>query len=131
MQVPSNAMLNYAGRPSLYIGFFVCAWGLVSLLTSQVKSAGGIIAARFILGFVEAPFFAGVLFYLSKWYTKTELSLRMAMFYSGSLLSGAFGNLIAAGILKGLRGKRGLDAWQWLYIIEGTITIAVSISSLL
>lgn len=23
MQVPSNAMLNYAGRPSWYIGFFV------------------------------------------------------------------------------------------------------------
>lgn len=23
MQVPSNALLNYAGRPSLYIGFFV------------------------------------------------------------------------------------------------------------
>jgi len=126
MQVPSNAMLNYAGRPSLYIGFFVVAWGLVSLLTSQVKSAGGIIAARFVLGFVEAPFFAGVLFYLSKWYTKSELSLRMAMFYSGSLLSGAFGNLIAAGILKGLAGKRGLGAWQWLYIIEGSITMFVS-----
>lgn len=25
MQVPSNALLNYAGRPSLYIGFFVRA----------------------------------------------------------------------------------------------------------
>lgn len=24
MQVPSNALLNYAGRPSWYIGFFVC-----------------------------------------------------------------------------------------------------------
>lgn len=23
MQIPSNALLNYAGRPSLYIGFFV------------------------------------------------------------------------------------------------------------
>lgn len=23
MQVPSNALLNYAGRPSIYIGFFV------------------------------------------------------------------------------------------------------------
>lgn len=25
MQVPSNALLNYAGRPSIYIGFFVSA----------------------------------------------------------------------------------------------------------
>ena len=113
MQVPSNAMLNFSGRPSFYLGFFVTAWGLVSCLTSQVTSYGDIVACRFILGLVEAPFFAGVLFYLSKWYTKGELNLRMSIFYAGSLLSGAFGNLIAAGILKGLAGKRGLAAWQW------------------
>ena len=127
MQVPSNAILNYVGRPSLYIGFFVMIWGMVSALTSQVKSAGGIIACRFILGFVEAPFFAGVLYYISKWYTRRELSVRMAVFYSGSLVSGAFGNLIAAGILKGLSGKRGYAAWQWLYIIEGSITVFLGI----
>jgi MFS family permease len=127
MQVPSNALLNFSGRPSWYIGFFVIAWGLVSLLTSQVKTAGDIIACRFILGLVEAPFFAGVLFYLSKWYTKGELNLRMSIFYAGSLLSGAFGSLIAAGILHGLAGKRGLSAWQWLYIIEGSITMFIGI----
>ncbi|KAF7591605.1 hypothetical protein BBP40_001304 [Aspergillus hancockii] len=128
MQVPSNLLLNYMGRPSLYLGFFTTAWGLVSTLTSQVTSYGGIVACRFILGLVEAPFFAGVLFYLSKWYTKKELALRMSIFYSGSLLSGAFGNLIAAGILKGLAGHRGISAWQWLYIIEGCITIVVGLT---
>lgn len=127
MQVPSNLLLNYSGRPSLYLGFFVCAWGLVSALTSQVKTYGQIVACRFLLGLVEAPFFAGVLFYLSKWYSKSELSLRMAIFYSGSLISGAFGNLIAAGILSGLAGARGMDAWQWLYIIEGSITIVIGL----
>lgn len=44
----------------------------------------------------------------------------MSIFYSGALLAGAFGNLIAAGILDGLAGKRGIAAWRWLYIIEGT-----------
>lgn len=52
MQIPSNLLLNYMGRPSLYLGFWICAWGLVSALTSQVQSYGGIVAARFILGFV-------------------------------------------------------------------------------
>lgn len=127
MQVPSNALLNLSGRPSWYLGFFTMIWGLVSLLTSQVKDFGDIVACRFILGVVEAPFFAGVLFYLSKWYTKSELNLRMSIFYSGSLLSGAFGSLIASGILKGLAGVRGLAAWQWLYIIEGSVTMAVGL----
>lgn len=127
MQVPSNLALNYMGRPSLYLGFFTTAWGLVSCLTSQVKNYGGIVACRFILGLVEAPFFAGVLFYLSKWYTKSELNLRMSIFYSGSLISGAFGSLIAAGILSGLNGSLGMSAWQWLYIIEGSITMFVGL----
>lgn len=96
-QVPSNLVLNHLGRPSLYLGFFTTAWGLVSALTSLVNSYAGIVICRFVLGIVEAPFFAGVLFYLSKWYTKEELNLRMSIFYSGSLISGAFGNLIAAG----------------------------------
>lgn len=69
-----------------------------------------------------------MLFYLSKWYTKSELNLRMSIFYSGSLISGAFGSLIAAGILEGLAGKRGLSAWQWLYIIEGSITVAIGLT---
>ena len=70
----------------------------------------------------------GILFYLSKWYTKKELNLRMAIFFSGSLIAGAFGNLIAAGILDGLDGALGHSAWRWLYIIEGVITIALGIA---
>ncbi|EFE38077.1 MFS transporter [Trichophyton verrucosum HKI 0517] len=127
MQVPSNLLLNYMGRPSLYLGGFTVAWGAVSALTSLVHTYQQIVVCRFLLGLVEAPFFAGVLFYLSKWYTKRELSLRMSIFYSGSLISGAFGSLIAAGILNGLAGARGLSAWRWLYIIEGVITIAVGL----
>ncbi|KAK3117172.1 hypothetical protein LTR53_001751 [Teratosphaeriaceae sp. CCFEE 6253] len=128
MQVPSNMLLNWCGRPSYYIGAWTIAWGLVSALTSQVQTYSHIVACRFILGFVEAPFFPGVLFYLSKWYTKKELNLRMSIFYSGSLLAGAFGNLIAGGILNGLDGAHGIAAWRWLYIIEGVITVAVGIA---
>ncbi|KAJ4412250.1 hypothetical protein N0V91_000719 [Didymella pomorum] len=130
MQVPSNLILNWVGRPSLYLGCATVVWGLVSCVTSQVSSYGGIVAARFILGIVEAPFFPGALFYLSKWYTKEELAKRNAIFYAGSLVSGAFGSLIAAGILSGLNGHLGLAAWQWLYIIEGAITMAVGLAAI-
>lgn len=51
----------------------------------------------------------------------------MSIFYSGSLVSGAFGNLIAAGILSGLNHKHGLSPWQWLYILEGSITVFIGI----
>lgn len=93
-QVPSNLVLNHLGRPSLYLGTFIIIWGSVSALTCLVKDFQQIVACRFVLGLVEAPFFPGVLFFLSKWYTKSELNLRMSIFYSGSLISGAFGSLL-------------------------------------
>lgn len=52
MQVPSNLLLNYAGRPAFYLGFFITAWGLVSALTSLVTNYRQIVALRFLLGFV-------------------------------------------------------------------------------
>jgi hypothetical protein len=58
-QVPSNLLLNHLGRPSLYLGFFVCAWGLVSALTCLVTNFAGIVVCRLFLGFMEAPFFPG------------------------------------------------------------------------
>lgn len=52
-------MLNYCGRPSWYLGFFIIAWGLVSAVTSQVHNYAGILAMRVLLGLTEAPFFPG------------------------------------------------------------------------
>jgi MFS family permease len=69
------------------------------------------------------------LYYLSCWYTRSELGFRTAILYSGSLLSGAFSGLIAAGITGNLDGARGLRAWRWLFIIEGAITVAIAFIS--
>jgi MFS family permease len=67
---------------------------------------------------------------LSCWYTRKELGLRTALLYSGALISGAFSGLIAAGITANLTGVRGYNAWQWLFIIEGVITIAVAFAAI-
>ena len=123
MQIPSNLFLNKIGKPALYLPTVMIIWGVISAATAGAQSYGGLIAIRFFLGFVEAAYFPGCLFFLSSWYTRKELGFRTAMLYSGALLSGAFSGLIAAGIKNGLDGARGLRAWRWLFIIEGVITI--------
>ncbi|KAJ5361139.1 MFS general substrate transporter [Penicillium brevicompactum] len=130
MQVPSNMILNKFGKPSIYLPGCMMAWGIVSTCTAATKSYGGLLACRFILGFVEAAYFPGCLYLLSAWYTRKELVKRTALLYSGSLISGAFSGLIAAGITNGLSGARGISAWRWLFIIEGAITVFVSLISI-
>lgn len=131
MQIPSNLLLNKIGKPALYLPACMIVWGIISTATSACESYKGLIACRFFLGFVEAAYFPGCLFFLSSWYTRKELALRTAILYSGSLISGAFGGLIAAGITGNMDGARGLRAWRWLFIIEGAATIVIAMSSFL
>ncbi|KAK0223194.1 MFS general substrate transporter [Armillaria fumosa] len=133
-QIPSNMILNYVQRPSLYIGGCVIAWGIVSALTGVTHSFKEILICRLFLGIpevkevpssilldinhVQAAFYPGTIYLLSSWYTKKELAFRSAILFSGLLISNAFGSLMAAGILGEMEGVRGIRAWRWLFYIE-------------
>ncbi|KAF2248079.1 MFS general substrate transporter [Trematosphaeria pertusa] len=119
MQLPSNMILAKV-RPSIYIPACAMLWSCVSASTSAVHSYGGIIAVRFVLGVVEAPFWPGAFYMLSSWCVFPELALRTAILYSGLVVATVFSGLIAAGVFAGLDGARGLAGWQWLFIIEGS-----------
>ncbi|KAG0697635.1 major facilitator superfamily domain-containing protein [Suillus ampliporus] len=123
MQVPGNMFLHWLERPSIFIPSCMAVWGMISVLT-------GVLLVRFFLGIVEAPFFPGVLFLISRWYKRDELAMRTSLVTCGSILSFGFGSLIASGILSSMQGKLGQAAWRWLFYIEGGITIFVAICAI-
>ena len=108
-------LLNYIGKPSLYLPISMMIWGMISCLTGIATNFVGALLTRFFLGFVEAAFFPGALFLISKWYTRKELGLRTAVLSCGNMISSAFGSLIASGILDGMQGKLGHSAWRFVY----------------
>ena len=55
--VPSNLFLNKIGKPALYLPTCMVIWGTISALTAACQSYGGLIACRFMLGFIEAAYF--------------------------------------------------------------------------
>ncbi|KAG1845722.1 MFS general substrate transporter [Suillus subalutaceus] len=74
-----------------------------------------ILILRLMLGFVEAAFFPGAIFLLSRWYKRNELGFRTALLACGSSISNAFSALIASGILASLDGTLGFTGWRWLF----------------
>ncbi|KAH8880214.1 MFS general substrate transporter [Thozetella sp. PMI_491] len=126
MQIPSNMILTRV-RPSLYLPFWTCVWSIVAASTAAVNNFGQLITVRLLLGVSEAPFFPGVYYLLSCWYTKKELGLRMAVLYSGLVVATAFSGLISAGVFAGLDEARGIAGWRWLYIIVGAINFLLSL----
>jgi MFS family permease len=81
--------------PTLVVGF-----GLVCLVTAFITSFGGFMAIRVLLGLFEGGMMPGITYYLSTWYRRHELALRIGIFVSAASLSGAFGGLLATAFLS-------------------------------
>jgi MFS family permease len=87
-----------------------------------VQNFAGLVTTRIFLGFFEGCLFPSMTLFLCNWYTREELGIRVAYLFIASALSGAFGGLIAFGILY-MNGVAGWSGWRWLYVLEGMITI--------
>lgn len=59
--------------------------------------------------------------------TNVHRSKRFIFFLSGSILSGAFGGIIAGVIAGNLDGALGIRGWRWLFIVEGVLTVGISL----
>lgn len=98
------------------------------MVTAFVTNFSNAAVVRFILGIFEAGMLPGIAYYLSRWYRKAELGFRLGLYIVMAPLAGAFGGLLASGILK-LPGIGGVHSWQQLFLVEGLITIGLSIIS--
>ncbi|KAH8893604.1 MFS transporter [Thozetella sp. PMI_491] len=119
-EIPSNLIIKKIG-PRIYIPVLCFSWGIISTLQCLVQNYAGVLACRFFLGMMEGGLFPGIILYLSEFYRRQELSLRIALFWSASSLSGAFSGLLAAAI-SNMNGVAGLAGWRWIFLLEGVFT---------
>lgn len=92
-----------------------------------VRNYSDFLAVRALLGLAEGGLLPGMVLYLSSMYTRSELALRIGLFYTTASLSGAFGGLLARG-LSAIPTTASIDAnWRWIMIIEGILTSIVGV----
>lgn len=100
------------------------------------------VALRLLLGICEAGLFPGAVYTISQWYTRgtvlfsrsiamgcshilAEVQTRYSLFYTISLFGAAFSGLLAYAFSR-MKGIEGLNAWRWIFIMEGLLTCAIS-----
>ncbi|KAG0648546.1 putative transporter [Hyphodiscus hymeniophilus] len=118
----------FVKRVQFHIAIPVLAacWGIICLCTGFIQNFAGLVVCRLMLGIFEGCLFPSMTLLLLNWYKREEVATRISFLYIGSALSGAFGGLIAFGILY-MNGVAGYEGWRWLYIIEGLLTIVFSV----
>ncbi|WVQ76505.1 hypothetical protein IAR50_006174 [Cryptococcus sp. DSM 104548] len=129
-ELPSNMISKIIG-PQRWVPCIIFTWGVITLCQAFLTSKSGFYATRFLLASGEAGFIPGMAWYITRFYKNSELSLRLAIFWAANSLAGMVSGPLALGILRGLDGGRGWHGWQYLFAIEGAMTMFVSIIALL
>jgi MFS family permease len=126
-ELPSNIALKRYVRPSRWIALISLCWGIVATMSGLVQSFAGLVVCRLWQGLFESGLFPGLAVYLSFFYTKREIGLRIGYLFVSAALAGGLGGLLAYAIghMHGVAGQAG---WRWIFIIEGIPTCVLGIA---
>ncbi|KAI8716773.1 hypothetical protein NCS52_00971700 [Fusarium sp. LHS14.1] len=107
----------------LYISTLCLLWGVVATCTGTVKNIAGLCACRAALGILEAAFGAGAPYFLSLFYQRRELGLRVSILIGMSPLANCFAASLAYGISQ---INASLEPWRLILLLEGAPAIIVA-----
>ncbi|KAG2353815.1 MFS nicotinic acid transporter Tna1 [Suillus spraguei] len=142
-ECPANLVLKVF-RPSRWLPGINLVWGwlcapfspdtLILLkkpisrtLMAFVKTYPQLVGVRICLGITEAGLFPGVVYYLTFGIRDTCYNTEViGLFFGAATVAGAFSGLLAFGIGY-MGGIGGLEAWSWIFMLEGLLTIVVAI----
>ncbi|KAF8972549.1 major facilitator superfamily domain-containing protein [Flammula alnicola] len=125
LQIPGNIILRWMGSRT-WLTICVTGWGVAQLGMAFVPTWGFLCLCRVFLGAFESGFFPSLVFIITTWYKRYEVQQRLAVFYLSSIAITSFSSILAFAITL-LKGKAGLNGWQWIFLIEGLITIVLGI----
>ncbi|CDS09124.1 hypothetical protein LRAMOSA10484 [Lichtheimia ramosa] len=103
-------------------------WGVVQCCMAFVTNHQGLLGLRICLGAMQSVFQPGMIYLLGTWYTQVEVSKRVNAFRSAMNVASAIGGLIAGGINQTIADRGGLRGWQWIFVVEGLISVVVGLA---
>ncbi|NKX55766.1 MFS transporter [Arthrobacter mobilis] len=124
-ELPSNVMMEKFGA-KVWLARIMVSWGIVAFLMAFVQNETMFYVLRFLLGAAEAGFFPAVIFYFARWVPAGQRGRATALFIAGSSIAAALSGPIAGGLLT-LDDTLGLHGWQWLFGVEGLLSVVVGI----
>lgn len=125
LEIPSNLMLHRVGA-KLWLSRIMVSWGIICAFMMFTRDPFSFYILRFLLGVTEAGFFPGVILYLTYWFPDKYRGQAYGWFYLGVPLAMMFGAPFS-GLLLELPTMLGLKNWQWMFVLQGGLTVLVGV----
>ncbi|KAH6909475.1 allantoate permease [Coprinopsis sp. MPI-PUGE-AT-0042] len=126
-ELPSQLVSKRLG-PDVWIPIQICMWSIVTIGQFWLTGRSSFLLCRALLGFLQGGFIPDLILYLSYFYTKNELPLRLSLFWMSSYVCQILASFLAFGVLR-MRGVLNKEGWRWLFLVEGTITLIIGIAT--
>ncbi|KAJ4315411.1 hypothetical protein N0V94_005980 [Neodidymelliopsis sp. IMI 364377] len=126
-ELPSGLISKKLGADR-WIPTIICAWSIVSASQCAIQTKSQFFAFRAVLGLLMGGFIPDIVLWLTYFFKSSELPTRLAWFWTALSFCNIVGSLLAAGILQ-MRGLNGWGGWQYLFLIEGTLTFFIGVFS--
>lgn len=109
----------------------VCAasvflWSIIILCTPACKTYGQLMVNRFFLGCMESCIAPSFVVYITFWWTRSEQSFRMSLWWGMSGVALIITPLIGWG-LGHINGPFGESTWKYMFLTAGAITMLWSV----
>ncbi|KAL2822478.1 major facilitator superfamily domain-containing protein [Aspergillus granulosus] len=125
-EIPSNMLLTRI-RPRYWLPTMEVLWTVLTFCLSRCNTPTQFYVLRFFIGLAESTFYPGMQYIIGSWYRKDELAKRSCIFHTSSGIGTMFSGYLMAGVYN-LNGRGGFKGWQWLFIIDGVISLPIALA---
>ncbi|KAL4877001.1 major facilitator superfamily domain-containing protein [Aspergillus karnatakaensis] len=124
-EIPSNLLLTRI-RPRYWLPAMEIIWTILTFSLSRCRTPTQIYIIRFFVGLSESTFYPGMQYIIGSWYRKDELAKRSCIFQASGAIAIMLSGCLMAGAYN-LGGIGGFKGWQWLFLMDGIISIPIGV----
>ncbi|TVT10425.1 MFS transporter [Amycolatopsis bartoniae] len=125
LEVPSNLVLYRVGA-RLWITRIAVTWGAVSAAMMFVHSEWSFYLLRLLLGAAEAGLFPAMMYLVTLWFSQRHRVTIVGLIYTAPCLAIFVGSPVGGALME-LDGAGGLRGWQWMFLVEGLVTVVAGV----
>jgi sugar phosphate permease len=125
LEIPSNLVMYRVG-PRRWIARIAVTWGALSALMMFVQGDLSFYIMRFLLGAAEAGLYPALMYMVTLWFAQSYRATAVGFIYLAPTIALVVGGPMGGALME-LDSALGLHGWQWMFLIEGLVTMLIGV----
>ncbi|MFF9217055.1 MFS transporter [Streptomyces viridosporus] len=125
LEVPGSLIMHRVG-PRRWIARIALTWGALSAAMMFVQGEWSFYVLRFFLGMAEAGLYPTLMYMVTVWFSQKHRATVVGFIYLAPTVALIVGNPMGGALME-FDTALGLHGWQWMFLIEGLVTMLVGV----